>query len=296
MVTALALPSVAAADTQTFDYPFAIVIPTQGNASPYPSTIGVSGFVGPVGDVNVTIKNLQHPVETDLSILLVGPGGQSTILASQAGSSPSSSTPDETFTLDDESAASLTCGSLSPVPPGSYKPTRGTCNGGNPEAFGPPAPSGPYPVSLSVFDGTTANGNWNLFVRDEFAADAGTIGGWSLTIASPVIASPAVTTPTDSTTPETTITKRPKNRTTKKTATFGFTSSEAGSTFECRLDRNLGFSPCASPKTVLKVGRGKHSFEVRAKDRAGNTDATPASDQWKVTKKKRKHRKSRLGH
>jgi hypothetical protein len=86
--------------------------------------------------------------------------------------------------------------------------------------------------------------------------------------------------------PETQITKGPKAKTRKKKATFEFTSSEPGSTFECSLDGGP-FAACTSPDTV-KVKKGKHSFAVRAKDPAGNVDGSPATDDWKVKKKKRK--------
>jgi hypothetical protein len=92
--------------------------------------------------------------------------------------------------------------------------------------------------------------------------------------------------PGDTTLPDTQITQGPKVKTSKKSATFAFTSSEAGSTFECKLDDGP-FSPCTSPRGV-KVGKGKHSFAVRATDAAGNTDPTPATASWKVRKKKRK--------
>jgi subtilisin-like proprotein convertase family protein len=284
---ALAAPTVAPAATVTFGNTSTITIPTVGNADPYPSTIVASGFVGPVQDVNVTIKNLQHPSDWDLSVLLVGPAGQRTILMSSTGSATGAPAPNETFTFDDEAATSLTsapsCNS-DPVPPGNYKPTRATCGDANPEAFGSPAPAGPYPVALSVFDGNAANGTWKLFIRDEDTSDGGVLaGGWSLSI----------TGPTDITPPETTIIKRPKNKTTKRTATFQFTSSEPGSTFECRLDGNLGFSPCTSPVTVRRIGTGKHTFEVRARDQAGNTDASPATDKWKVKQKKKKKKKKK---
>ena len=275
---ALALPSVAPAATKTFANTSSVAIPTVGNATPYSSMITTSGFVGPVQDVNVTIKNLQHPSDWDLSVLLVGPAGQRTILMSSTGSATGAPAPNETFTFDDEAATSLTSAPCSsqPVPPGRYKPTRATCGDANPEAFGPPAPAGPYPVSLSVFDGKAANGTWKLFIRDEKDGDGGVLaGGWSLSI----------TGPTDRKPPETTITKHPPNTTTKHKATFAFKSSEPGSTFECRLDGNLGFSPCTSPQTVRRMYPGEHSFAVRARDRAGNVDTSPARDDWKVVKK-----------
>jgi hypothetical protein len=85
--------------------------------------------------------------------------------------------------------------------------------------------------------------------------------------------------------PDTTITKGPKNKTKKKAATFEFTANEPGATFECSLDGGA-FAPCTSPDTI-KVKKGKHTFAVRAKDAAGNADGSPASDDWKVKKKKK---------
>ena len=54
----------------------------------------------------------------------------------------------------------------------------------------------------------------------------------------------------------------------------GFYSTEAGSTFECRLDSGH-FAPCSSPYRK-RLALGMHRFEVRATDAAGNTDPTPA--------------------
>src|SRR4051794_19604023 len=104
---ALALPGLAPAATKTFTNPSAVTIPTDGNASPYPSTIAISGFAGPVQDVNVRINNLQPPSDWDLSVLLGGPKGQRPILMSNPGSATGPPAPHETFTLDDEAAASL---------------------------------------------------------------------------------------------------------------------------------------------------------------------------------------------
>jgi hypothetical protein len=89
----------------------------------------------------------------------------------------------------------------------------------------------------------------------------------------------------DTTAAYTTITARPKNRTKKKKATFKFSATEPGSSFECSLDGS-GFAPCASPHTV-KVRPGKHTFKVRAIDQAGNVGA-PAKDSWKRKKKSKK--------
>jgi len=85
--------------------------------------------------------------------------------------------------------------------------------------------------------------------------------------------------------PQTTITKRPKDKTKKKQATFEFTANEPGATFECSLDGGP-FAVCSSPDT-LKVKKGKHTFAVRAKD-AGDNIGSPATDDWKVKKRKKK--------
>jgi 6-phosphogluconolactonase (cycloisomerase 2 family) len=96
----------------------------------------------------------------------------------------------------------------------------------------------------------------------------------------------------DTTPPETTVVSGPKRtvklkrRKKRKKARFEFSSSEAGSSFECSLD-GTAFEPCTSPVTE-KVKKGRHSFDVRASDQLGNTDATPAEWLWKVKKKRRK--------
>jgi len=92
--------------------------------------------------------------------------------------------------------------------------------------------------------------------------------------------------PGDATPPDTTITKHPKDKTKKKKAKFEFTSSEPGSTFLCSFDGDP-FAACTSPESE-KVGKGKHAFDVVAVDPAGNKDATPAEDSWRVKKKKKR--------
>lgn len=81
--------------------------------------------------------------------------------------------------------------------------------------------------------------------------------------------------------PETTIVKGPKARSHKRTAKFKFVSSEAGSTFQCKLDKKP-FKPCRSPKKYKRLKPGKHVFQVRAVDAAGNKDKTPAKRRFTV--------------
>lgn len=77
--------------------------------------------------------------------------------------------------------------------------------------------------------------------------------------------------------PDTTITQRRQRR---RTATFAFQATIPGATFQCRFDRKL-FRPCRSPVRLAKLGRGRHTFRVRAVA-AGVPDPTPASSRFTV--------------
>src|SRR5207247_867718 len=86
----------------------------------------------------------------------------------------------------------------------------------------------------------------------------------------------------DTTAPNTSITAQPNDPSNNTTPSFSFTSTEVGSTFECRVDGG-SWSSCSSPHTVSPaLADGTHTFDVRATDPAGNTDATPASYTWPV--------------
>ena len=258
------LAAAPAASALTFTNSTPITIPDMGPASPYPSPITVSGL-GTVLDVNATITSFSHTCPSDVDILLVGPGGQKTLLWSDAGGAIGCA-PDAsgvTFTLDDEAATTYPCDAN---PSGTFKPTNDpTGCPASSDAFPAPAPPGPYPVALTVFDGANPNGTWSLFVIDEFTGDMGTIsGGWTLDLQ---------TTP-----PETVISaKKIKGNTVK----FRFTSNVPGSTFQCKLDKRK-FKPCSSPKKYRKLSDGKHKFKVRAVDASGNVDATPSRKKFKI--------------
>ena len=85
----------------------------------------------------------------------------------------------------------------------------------------------------------------------------------------------------DTTAPQTTVSGGPTGSTSASTAGFKFGSSEPGSSFECRLD-GAAWSACASPQQYSALAPGSHTFDVRATDPAGNTDASPATRTWTV--------------
>jgi DNA-binding beta-propeller fold protein YncE len=87
----------------------------------------------------------------------------------------------------------------------------------------------------------------------------------------------------DRTPPNTRIRGGPAKRTASRTASFRFTSTERRSRFECKLDKRR-WARCRSPKRYTGVERGKRTFQVRATDRAGNTDLSPAKRSWVRTR------------
>ncbi|HWM62689.1 MAG TPA: Ig-like domain-containing protein, partial [Solirubrobacterales bacterium] len=92
----------------------------------------------------------------------------------------------------------------------------------------------------------------------------------------------------DSSAPQTQIDASPPALTSNMAAQFAFSGSDPGGSgvalFECRLDSTAPGSwvPCVSPRDLTGLGEGSHTFEVRAIDQAGNTDASPATHTWTV--------------
>jgi Glycosyl hydrolase catalytic core len=119
-----------------------------------------------------------------------------------------------------------------------------------------PLPNGAHTFSVKAID---APGNPSAVVSRSFTVD---------TIA-----------------PQTTITSGPSGLPTNRTPTFTFTSSEPNSTFQCRFD-SQAFAACSGPGAShtpsTPLSAGSHSFQVRATDRAKNTDPTPASRTFNV--------------
>ena len=85
----------------------------------------------------------------------------------------------------------------------------------------------------------------------------------------------------DATPPDTALYGSPPGATQSTSAGFGFSSDEAGSSFECRLDSGP-WTSCTAPDTRGPLADGDHAFEVRAIDPLGNVDPTPATRSWTV--------------
>lgn len=147
-----------------------ISIPIIGTATPYPATVNVAGLSGTIEDVAIRLEGVTHTYPEDLDILLVGPGGQRAMFMSDVGG------------WNDISNITLTFQDGAPPPSptqlltGRFSPS----NIAAIESLPAPAPPGPYPTPLSVFQGTNPNGAWQVFIEDDFTTDIGTMSGFSL--------------------------------------------------------------------------------------------------------------------
>jgi hypothetical protein len=81
--------------------------------------------------------------------------------------------------------------------------------------------------------------------------------------------------------PVPTIDSGPSGTVTTRDATFVFTDSEGGVTFECKLD-GAAFEVCVSPVDHVTLAYGSHTFQVRAKDALANTSSA-SSRTWTIT-------------
>ncbi len=86
----------------------------------------------------------------------------------------------------------------------------------------------------------------------------------------------------DTTPPETSIGTKPPDPSGSSSATFTYSSTEPGSSFECKLD-GAAFAGCSPGGiTYTGLGEGQHTFQVRAIDTSNNPDPTPAGYSFNV--------------
>jgi len=162
------------------------------------------------------------------------------------------------------------------------------------KCVGPPAAGGSY----TQLDGTSMasphvagvaalvlSKNWQLStaqLRTAILSSGDAVGGLAGKVATGdrvnVAAALAAVGPPDLTRPNTTITSFSR---TGARATIRFRSNEAGSTFQCKLDGGA-WKACSSPKTYKNLKKGRHTIRVRAIDKVGNVDASPAAKTFRV--------------
>ncbi|HMI81829.1 MAG TPA: choice-of-anchor Q domain-containing protein [Solirubrobacterales bacterium] len=119
-------------------------------------------------------------------------------------------------------------------------------------------------------------------VSNAEGGDGSDVGAFELQAltASPPAAIAVELTAGDRVPPNTRIVRAPGRVTFLRLAKFTFASTEPQSSFQCKVDGGK-WRGCRSP-WKRKVGVGKHVFKVRASDRFGNVDPTPARFGWRV--------------
>jgi len=155
-----------------------------GLGSLYPSSISVAGLSGSVSSIDVSINNITHPYPDDLDIILVGPGGQRSVLMSDAGGAPDLTNVNLTFAQN----ASTAIPDGTQIGSGTYRPANyaglATLEPNGVDNFPSPGPGqSNFAADLSAFNGSAPNGTWRLYVVDDENLDTGMIaGGWALGI------------------------------------------------------------------------------------------------------------------
>ena len=110
-----------AVTAQTFTNSTAITIADFTTASPYPSSIMVTGTTGNVSDVNVRINGLTHTFPDDVGYLLVSPTGARMVIQSDVGGG--ADLVGRNYTLDDQAATAIGDSGPMPVEGGSARPS-----------------------------------------------------------------------------------------------------------------------------------------------------------------------------
>jgi len=265
------LVKITAIPGATFANNAAIQIPatgTIGNASTYPSQLSVSGLIGNISKITVTLDGLSHTAPDDIDILLVSPTGAKSILLSDVGGANPISNARLTF---DQSGRGL--GDDAPIISGTYQPTDFEVGS---DTFPSPAPAGPYTSSLQNFVGTAPNGTWSLYIVDDTSVNAGQLAsGWSIRIeTAPTIslASGNLTGMTEDST--STITYNINDQTTSATLLFNsleFSNSNPG--LVANISKSLSGNTVTSVITPTANASGTNNLTITVR----NSSGTPSS-------------------
>lgn len=173
-----------------------ISIPFVGPATPYPSSILVSGLSSGGNDLlltgtTVTLNGFTHSFPHDVEAVLVDPAGQEVMLMEHTGGPCSvanltlsfSDSASQFLPLNNSTNINAVCST--PLATGTFLTT----------AYAPfdtlpgLAPVPTNSTNLSYFNGTDPNGIWSLYVYDDSAGNSGQIAnGWTLalSVADPV--------------------------------------------------------------------------------------------------------------
>jgi len=240
---------------RTFSNNTPIDIRDNNSASPYPSTINVSGFIGNISEITVMLNGFGHTFPDDVDVLLVSPHGERVILMSDAGSG----TPVAGLDIKFDQAAASPIPDNSPLSSGSFSP-------GNyytaADPFAAPAPAAPYSTTLATFNDVSPNGTWSLYIMDDFQGDSGRItNGWTLGVTT----IPAITLATNVI--DTTEDREVSTTFTIQEESFGGTNF----TFSFTATNTTLFPDPSTNFVVANRGGGTYTLTIRPRENTSGT-------------------------
>lgn len=174
--------------TKTFSNATAVTTTNAGGAAtPYPSSIKVSGFKkGKILKVRVFLNGYSYDAPDGIDMMLSATqiSGQTAVIMSDVGDAVAVN--NVNLILDDNAANALPDDAFTPPVSGTYKPAN-YVGGGGADMFPPPAPTSSGASALSAFNGANPNGTWQLWVVDAPGnGPAQFAGGWKIEITAQV--------------------------------------------------------------------------------------------------------------
>jgi hypothetical protein len=259
----LAVPTIALADIVVADGDF-ITTGNQAGTSANPIDIGkvkAGGSVERQVSFQLQCNGSRH-VDQNQTVTLdatpgttgVPAGGSLTATAATIGPIPSS--------WPDDTSGPSNCGTTPPTPIDD--------NGNTTVKFTAPSNA----ANGAVYNFSVTWGGADVTVSPSGGSDSNAVTGSTQVFFRVTV---------DAQAPDTTIDTGPSGTVNSNSATFTFSSNEANSTFETRLDNGAWESNGTSTsKTYNSLSDASHTFDVRATDAVGNTDASPARRTWTV--------------
>ncbi|MBI1761535.1 MAG: choice-of-anchor J domain-containing protein [Acidobacteria bacterium] len=251
--------------------------PGSGNATPYPSTINVSGLSGSIRNIVVSLNGVNHTFPSDMDFLLVGPTGVGYTLLSDVGGSTDAV--NATFTIQDGAVLLPTTLAASQ--------TFGPSNSGTGDIFPAPAPatfqnapSAGTASILGTFGGLSPNGTWSLYAVDDLGGDTGNLsGGWTISFTTVNFPTTCAACALCTLTPPTNITTNVAAGTCAATVNYAApgTSGTCG-TVTCTPASGSSFAKGVTTVTCTSsTGGGTTSFTVTVNDNIAPVITCPAN-------------------